>query len=47
MGLDFMTYTPIAKAAFNRKKGKLEWDYAYGEAMNSRVRGIIEANKKE
>jgi hypothetical protein len=25
MGLDFMTYTPIAKAAFNRKKGKLEW----------------------
>lgn len=47
MGLDFMTYTPIAKAAFNRKKGKLEWDYAYGEAMNSRVRGIIEANKNE
>lgn len=46
MGLDFMSYTPIAKAAFNKKKGALEWDYAYGDAMNSRVRGVIEANKK-
>ncbi|MEN9639347.1 MAG: hypothetical protein RLZZ262_1215 [Bacteroidota bacterium] len=46
MGLDFMTYTPVAKAAFNKKKGRLEWDYDYGDAMNTRVRGVIEANKK-
>jgi hypothetical protein len=46
MGLDFLNYTPIAKASFNKKKGQLVWDYTYGDAMNSRVRGIIEANKK-
>jgi hypothetical protein len=46
MGLDFLNYTPVAKASFNKKKGQLVWDYTYGDAMNSRVRGVIEANKK-
>jgi hypothetical protein len=46
MGLDFLNYTPVAKASFNKKKGQLVWDYTYGDAMNIRVRGVIEANKK-
>jgi hypothetical protein len=47
MGLDFLNYTPIAKASFNKKKGQLVWDADYGAAMNSRVRGVIEANKNQ
>ena len=47
MGLDFLNYTPIAKASFNKKKGQLIWDADYGAAMNSRVRGVIEANKNQ
>jgi hypothetical protein len=45
MGLDFLNYTPIAKASFNKKKGQLVWDFDYGAAMNRRVRGVIDANK--
>jgi len=45
MGLDFLNYTPIAKASFNKKKGQLVWDFDYGAAMSRRVRGVIDANK--
>lgn len=44
MGLDFMNYTPFAMAHFNKKKGKMEWDFAYSEKMTKRLASILEAN---
>jgi hypothetical protein len=45
MGMDFMNYTPFAKAQFNKKKGTMEWDYEYSDYMAKRVQAIVEANK--
>jgi hypothetical protein len=44
LGMDFMTYTPVAIAKFNKKKGTIEWDLSYADEVNFRVQGIIEAN---
>lgn len=44
MGMDFMNYTPVAIAHFNKKKGVIEWDFNYSEEMSKRVQGVIEAN---
>jgi hypothetical protein len=44
IGMDFMNYTPVAIAKFNKKKGLMEWDLNYAETVNSRVAGILEAN---
>jgi hypothetical protein len=45
MGMDFMNYTPFAKAQFNKKKGTMEWDFEYSAFMQKRVQAIVEANK--
>lgn len=45
MGMDFMNYTPFAIAQFNKKKGKIEWDFDYSDQMAKRVQGIIDANR--
>lgn len=46
MGIDFMSYTPVAKGYFNKKKGKLEWDENYSQQMTGRIRGVIMANRR-
>jgi len=46
LGMDFMNYTPVAIARFNKKKGLIEWDMKYAEQMNGRVRGVLLANGK-
>lgn len=46
IGMDFMAYTPVAIARFNRKKGTIEWDMNYADQMNSRVTGVLIANGK-
>jgi len=44
LGMDFMNYTPVAIARFNKKKGTLEWDMDYADQMNARVSGVLQAN---
>lgn len=46
MGMDFMSYTPVAKGYFNKKKGKLEWDEKYSQQMTGRIRGVVMANRR-
>jgi hypothetical protein len=46
MGMDFMNYTPVAVAKFNKKKGLIEWDLNYADKINVRVAGIIAANEQ-
>ncbi len=46
MGMDFMNYTPVAKAYFNKAKGIVMWDEKYSDQMNGRIRGVLEANGK-
>jgi hypothetical protein len=46
LGMDFMNYTPVAIARFNKKKGTIEWDMEYAEQVNGRVRGVLQANRK-
>lgn len=46
MGMDFMSYTPVAVARFNKKKGLIEWDLTYADKINERVAGIIAANEQ-
>lgn len=46
LGMDFMDYTPVAIAKFNKKKGIVEWDLDYADQICARVNGIIQANKK-
>jgi hypothetical protein len=46
MGLDFMNYTPVAKASLNKSKGTIVWDEIYSDQMNGRIRGVLEANGK-
>ncbi len=45
MGMDFMNYTPFAMAQFNKKKGKMEWDFDYSDKMAKRVQSILDANR--
>jgi hypothetical protein len=44
LGMDFMDYTPVAIARFNKKKGSIEWDMKYAEQVSNRVRGVLQAN---
>lgn len=46
MGMDFMNYTPVAIAKFNKKKGVIEWDLNYADKINTRVAGVIFANEQ-
>lgn len=46
LGMDFMNYTPVAIARFNKKKGTIEWDMMYSEKINHRVSGVLLANGK-
>lgn len=46
LGMDFMSYTPVAIAKFNKKKGVIEWDLNYADKVNERVAGIIAANEQ-
>jgi hypothetical protein len=46
LGMDFMSYTPVAIAKFNKKKGLIEWDLNYADKINERVAGIIAANEQ-
>jgi len=46
MGMDFMSYTPVAKAYFNKKKGIIEWDEKYSKQMSGRISGVIVANRR-
>jgi hypothetical protein len=45
LGLDFMSTTPVAKAFFHKRKGAVVWDMDYSEKMNSRISGVLEANR--
>ncbi len=45
IGMDFMSYTPVAKGYFNKKKGKLEWDEGYSQHMIGRIKGVLTANR--
>ncbi len=44
LGMDFMNYTPVAIARFNKKKGTIEWDMDYANQISERVSGVLEAN---
>ncbi|MFM9985205.1 MAG: hypothetical protein ACKVOK_08240 [Flavobacteriales bacterium] len=46
LGLGFMSYTPVAKASFNKSKGVILWDDKYSKQMNGRIQGVLEANGK-
>ncbi len=46
MGMDFMNYTPVAKASLSKSKGIIIWDENYSTQMNGRIRGVLEANGK-
>jgi hypothetical protein len=45
MGLDFMSNTPVAKAFFHKRKGAIVWDMSYSEKVNTRIAGVLEANR--
>jgi len=44
LGMNFMNYTPVAMAKFNRRSGKLEWNMEYAQEVNERLSGILAAN---
>lgn len=46
LGMNFMNYTPVAIAKFNKRSGKLEWDTAYTHEVNERLHGVLLANGK-
>ena len=46
LGMNFMNYTPVAMAKFNKRSGKLEWNMDYAHEVNTRVNGVLTANGK-
>jgi hypothetical protein len=46
LGVNFMNYTPVAMAKFNKRSGKLEWNMDYAKNVNERLTGVLTANGK-
>jgi hypothetical protein len=46
LGMNFMNYTPVAMAKFNKRSGKLEWNMDYAHEVNERLTGVLVANGK-
>lgn len=46
LGMNFMNYTPVAMAKFNKRSGKLEWNMDYSHELNGRLTGVLVANGK-
>jgi hypothetical protein len=46
LGVNFMNYTPVAMAKFNKRSGKLEWNMDYAKNVNDRLTGVLTANGK-
>ena len=46
LGMNFMNYTPVAMAKFNKRSGKLEWNMDYAHDVNQRLSGVLVANGK-
>lgn len=46
LGVNFMNYTPVAMAKFNKRSGKLEWNMEYAQNVNDRLTGVLTANGK-
>jgi hypothetical protein len=46
LGVNFMNYTPVAMAKFNKRSGKLEWNMDYAKDVNDRLTGVLTANGK-
>lgn len=46
LGVNFMNYTPVAMAKFNKRSGKLEWNMDYAKNVNDRLNGVLTANGK-
>jgi hypothetical protein len=46
LGMNFMNYTPVALAKFNKRSGKLEWNMDYAHEVNERLNGVLVANGK-
>jgi hypothetical protein len=46
LGMNFMNYTPVALAKFNKRSGKLEWNMDYANEVNQRLNGVLVANGK-
>jgi hypothetical protein len=46
LGMNFMNYTPVALAKFNKRSGKLEWNMDYAKEVNQRLKGVLVANGK-
>jgi hypothetical protein len=46
LGMNFMNYTPVAMAKFNKRSGKLEWNMDYANEVNERLSGVLVANGK-
>ncbi|MFN5621761.1 MAG: hypothetical protein ACK478_10695 [Flavobacteriales bacterium] len=46
LGMNFMNYTPVAMAKFNKRSGKLEWNMDYAKDVNDRLTGVLTANGK-
>ncbi len=46
LGMNFMNYTPVAMAKFNKRSGKLEWNADYSKNANQRLYGVLTANGK-
>jgi hypothetical protein len=44
--MNFMNYTPVAMAKFNKRSGRLEWNMDYAQEVNTRVNGVLTANGK-
>lgn len=46
LGMNFMNYTPVAMAKFNKRSGKLEWNMDYSHEVSGRLTGVLVANGK-
>ncbi|MFM7729367.1 MAG: hypothetical protein ACKO7B_21895, partial [Flavobacteriales bacterium] len=46
LGMNFMNYTPVAIAKFNKRSGNLEWNSEYAREVNERLSGVLLANGK-
>jgi len=46
LGMNFMNYTPVAMAKFNKRSGRLEWNTDYSKNANQRLYGVLTANGK-
>jgi len=44
--MNFMNYTPVALAKFNKHSGKLEWNMDYAKNVKQRLTGVLTANGK-